>query len=112
MTTIEAEVRRRASDYVAGRSTLADFDLWLAAVSWNLDETADPELRELIGTIELRIAEFTSGVWNERELRDRIQLPLNAPTVVLTAFSEALEKRRRIEYLNRAETCSLQLAVV
>jgi hypothetical protein len=110
MTQSELDVRHRAKDYVDGRSTLTDFGLWLATLSWELDETADVGLKDLVNGIELRIAEFTSGAWTEAELRDRIRVPLNASTVVLTASAEAHQKPR-VEYSNRSETRSLRLAV-
>ena len=74
MTTEEVEVRRRAADYIAGRITIRDFELWLAPLAWSLDDpSSDAQLRELVAAIELKIAEYTGGAWRESELRDLIE---------------------------------------
>ena len=110
MTTAEREVRRRATDYVEGRATLADFALWLAALAWELDNTGDADLRDLVNSLELRIAEFTSGDWSEAELGSLIRVPLSASTVVLTALVEVPGKPS-LEYFDRSWTRSVRLAV-
>jgi hypothetical protein len=115
MTQMELDVRRRAKDYVEGRSALADFGLWLAGLSWGLDEEADPELRELVSSIELKIAEFSSTAWNESELKHFIRVIAISPsasTVVLTEPSEAPQEPTRVETSSHSETCNLQLAAV
>ena len=73
MTTIERELRHRAADYVSGRSTLSELEIWLGPVAWSLDETADKHFRELVNALELRIAEYTSGAWSDEQIRELIE---------------------------------------
>lgn len=73
MTTNERELRHRAADYVSGRSTLRDFELWLAPLAWSIDDAADATLRDLVNRLELRIAEYTSGAWSDEQLRQLIE---------------------------------------
>jgi hypothetical protein len=64
--SLDQEIRQQLARYLAGELALADFEGWLASVSWD-------EPSELAGEVTLRIAEFTSGDWTEDELRARLQ---------------------------------------
>ena len=70
---------------MADRATLSDFERWLAPLAWSLVDEFDPVLRDLVNDIELRIAEFTSGAWDETALRKLIRdiaVPASASRVV------------------------------
>jgi hypothetical protein len=70
MTTI-ADLRRLISAYLGGTVPLEVLDAAVAAMGEGA-ATLSTEAAELWGTIELRLAEFTSGVLDEAELRGEL----------------------------------------
>ncbi len=68
LRTIRAQLAR----YLAGVLSLAEFRDWFAPASWDVDETSDAETQIAVHEIEHRIAEFTSGVWTESDLREHL----------------------------------------
>ena len=85
MNPTEIQVRRFAAEYVANKATLAELERWLAPLAWSLDDESDSALRDIVNEIELRIAEYTSGAWDETALRSFIRdiaIPASASRVV------------------------------
>lgn len=68
----EELARRKLARYLADRISLRQLNHWLVDVITSLDGRADRGLRDLVYGIELRIAEYTSGVWTEAELRGKL----------------------------------------
>lgn len=109
MTEKEFEVRSLAADYVSDKSTLSDFELWLAPLAWSLEEAADESLRDLVNSIELRIAEFTSGAWDENTLKGLIR-DIAVPTSESRVVNFA-QRQRRLSIVRSASTRSERLEV-
>lgn len=65
-------VRRRAKDYSNGLTSLREFEAWLAPIAWGLSDDADGALFDLVMSLQLRIAEYTSGAWTEAELLELV----------------------------------------
>src|SRR5688572_22993636 len=85
MNATEREARHRAAEYVTGAISLSDLEMWLAPVVWALNETSDPQLRALVSSIELKIAEYTGGAWSQEQLKAFIQeiaVPISEHRVV------------------------------
>lgn len=74
------ELSNALQRYLASQSSLSEFRDWFDAATWNLEET-DILLQQVIGEIELRLAEFSNGHWSESELRERF-IPLLTVAVV------------------------------
>ncbi len=103
MTQTENEVRERARDYVAG-APLGDFALWLAGVSWALGPADDGGLRDLVNSLDLRISEYSSGAWEEAELRGLIRSMLNASTVTVVSAQPIAPQSHRVQYADSSWT--------
>jgi len=72
----ESEIREQLARYLAGQSTLNEFQDWFVPRSWNFHKNADPSLQRLVSSVELAIAEFTNGDWSSQELRGILNLLL------------------------------------
>lgn len=76
-----SEIRTRLVDYLAGRSSFAEFHRWLIPATWDIELTGDTEASDLTDTTSLRIAEYLNGDCMEAELRNLLQ-PLVATTTI------------------------------
>ncbi len=72
-----SEVVSALSQYLAGEISLADFQDWLAPLAWESD-ALDADAADLVDSIQLRLAEFTSGHLTEDELREELRSILRA----------------------------------
>jgi len=54
---------------VLGHQTLVEFEDWFAPVAMEIERSDNPAAMSLAYLIELRLAEYTSGHWTERELK-------------------------------------------
>ena len=66
------EVQSYLAKYLGGPISLSQFRDWFDTETWDLDMQPDA-LGQIIGEIELRLAEFTNGHLSERELRALLQ---------------------------------------
>ena len=55
------EIQKTVIRYLTGAITLGDLQNWLAPHAWDMDESTDELVSELVYSIELRIAEYTAG---------------------------------------------------
>jgi len=69
----DLEIRDRLAQYLDGEISLGQFEEWFVPVAWGVPRTANECTLALVGEIELRLAEFSSGHWTEPELRTKLQ---------------------------------------
>jgi hypothetical protein len=69
----EQEVRDRLAAFLRNDISLEDFKSWLAAHSWNMHRDSPAAARELVGRIDLLLAEHLSGYRSEAEVRSLFQ---------------------------------------
>jgi hypothetical protein len=63
------EIRQHTLRFLEDKLSLDDFEDWLVANSWNVHQSGDPEIIDLVFEIELHLAEFSNGHLDEEELR-------------------------------------------
>ncbi len=66
---LDLEIREHLARYLVGESTLREFREWFIRATDRVDLRVESPLRDLIGEIELRVAEFTSSHLGEDDLR-------------------------------------------
>ena len=66
-------IRSQVASLLRGHLCLDDFEDWLVASSWNVLQHADAEVRQAVGAIELRLAEYSSGHLDYAELVAELQ---------------------------------------
>jgi hypothetical protein len=82
--SLDFEIREHLAEYLAGKSSLRDFEDWFFSETWDIDQTNDLALLNLVYEIKLRLAEFSNGDWTASEI-DRIlrsileRYEMNAP---------------------------------
>lgn len=72
-TSLEIEIRQRLTHYLAGEASLQGFQTWLASATWNIHQDEPQTTQDLAYEIELRLAEFTSGHWEEPHLQELLK---------------------------------------
>lgn len=70
----ENSIREKLSRFLRNDISLDQFEDWLAQSSWNMHVDSDPSARKLASSIELRLAEHSSGHLDERALRDELRV--------------------------------------
>jgi hypothetical protein len=65
-------IRERVNSFLAGDLTLLQFQDWLVANTWDVEEQGDPHATDLTYEIKLALAEHSRGDISGDELRDRM----------------------------------------
>lgn len=95
----ELEVKGELASLLTNELSLEDFDRWLVEKSWDMHLDSSIEAQELVGSIELSLAEYSNGHLSWEELKNalrphvqsysvRIQLGTSAPAVFFSTDSE------------------------
>ncbi|MBI1955041.1 MAG: hypothetical protein HYS38_01460 [Acidobacteria bacterium] len=69
-----AQIHRQLWQYLAGSLSIDEFEDWLVSSSWNMHKDADRDAQELVGAIELRLAEYSQGHLDEADLKSELQM--------------------------------------
>ena len=91
--SLAQQVRIWIARYLAGESTLPQFEESFTSATWNVD--ADEQAQALVGEVQLRLAEFTNGDWTEDELRDHLApfAPVwTTPAAIATGATDELTR--------------------
>ena len=70
--SLDYTVRERLAAYLADEISLSEFEDWFFPETWDIDQTDNLDLLNLVYSIKLRLAEFSNGDWTEAELRSRL----------------------------------------
>ncbi len=60
MVSIEL-IREYVDQLLANNCSLDEFEDWLVGASWNMHQNADSEVQQLVGFLELHLAEYSAG---------------------------------------------------
>jgi hypothetical protein len=66
------DIRERVNSFLSGNLTLAQFQDWLVANTWDVEEHGDPHATDVTYEIKLALAEHSRGDISGNELRDRM----------------------------------------
>jgi hypothetical protein len=66
------EIREQLANYLAGEISRPEFEDWFVQSSWNIHQSDEPDAKNLVHCIELRLAEFSSGHLTEQGLRKEL----------------------------------------
>jgi hypothetical protein len=69
--TSESDVRKKLKDFLEKQISLETFNDWLAPIVWDA-KGLDPTTKELVYSIELFIAEYSSGHRTGEDLRSEL----------------------------------------
>ena len=71
-------IRERVTAYLAGDLTRSQFQDWLVANTWDVEQRGDPQATDLIYEIKLALAEHSRGDIGRTELDDRLRDAIKA----------------------------------
>ena len=83
----ESQIRERLFAYLIRDITLNDFEDWLVSQSWNMHLDSDDAAQQLVGAIELRLAEYSDDHLNDTAL-ERELAGLLAPSIIASFQDE------------------------
>ena len=81
MDPLEKAIRHHLARYLAGDLSLNELQDWLVNATWNMEATASPDTAQFAYSLELVLAEFSSGFLTPAQLRaDLIEIAESANT--------------------------------
>jgi hypothetical protein len=69
----ETEIRQKIFSLLNRSTTLAEFESWFVAQSWNLHKDSSAEAIDLASEVELLLAEFSNHEWTPQELLEKLR---------------------------------------
>ena len=91
----ERMIRNKLAKYLSGTMSLRAFNQWFVPATWEVDIGSSSRLRELVGAIKLRLAEFSNGHWTKASLNRQLSLILGYNPAKPNQKKTAPAKRRR-----------------
>jgi hypothetical protein len=70
--SLAVDIRERVIAFLAGDLPLPEFQEWLVANTWDVEEHGDPHATDVTYEIKLALAEHSRGDISGDELRDRM----------------------------------------
>lgn len=70
---IESQIRFWLAAFLAHKVSLGSFEDWFVQQSWDMHQDSEPNAQKVAASIELRLAEYTSGHLTEDELREELR---------------------------------------
>ena len=86
----ELDLRQELARYLKSQCTLKDFEDWFVPRSWEFSQNTNPSLQKLVSQIELSVAEFSNGDWNESELRQEFGILMTNYEIDFHPFSDEM----------------------
>ncbi len=80
----EAELRNRIGALLSGDVSLDDFEDWFTVASWNAHKDSPYSAQQLVGAVELRLGEFSSGHLSYDELQQELEALIRAQPVYVS----------------------------
>ena len=65
-------IREQVASFLSGNLTLSQFQEWLVANTWDVEEHADPHATDVTYEIKLALAEHSRGDISQTQLQDRL----------------------------------------
>ena len=83
------EIREKLAEFLAGRISLDDFKEWFIPATWDIEQSRDSLVYELVAEIHLKLGEFSNDHWTEDELRRLLRPLLESYSVTISFGSQS-----------------------
>lgn len=99
-------IHEQLAKYLADEISLNDFEDWFFPETWDIDQTNDVNLLNLVYSVKLRLAEFSNQDWTKDEFRSLLR------SLAINYVIGSLQKQLQFGTSNRSsqETASLALS--
>ncbi len=67
-----AEICKHARAWLQGEICLRQFEDWFVPATWRSYQNTDLSIHELVDEIELNLSEYSDGLINDQQLRQRL----------------------------------------
>jgi hypothetical protein len=84
----ESDIHQKLIRYLTGKMSLRAFHEWLVPATWDVEEWGSDSLQEMVSGIKHRLAEYSSGHWTKKELRNHLLPFATSFTVLVHNFGE------------------------
>ena len=81
---LDTDIRNRLAEYLRGETTLRSFQEWFIRETWDIQNLAPQHILDLVYSIKLKLAEYTSGHLTENEVRETLRQYVEHFTMVLS----------------------------
>ena len=71
--SLAVDIRERVTAYLAGELTRSQFQEWLVANTWDVEQRGDSQATDLTYEIKLALAEHSRGDISRTQLQDRLR---------------------------------------
>jgi hypothetical protein len=88
----QSEVRRELIAYLKNLISLADFENWLLAKSWNMHIDSDQDTVDLVDDIEISLAEYSNSYLTLQDLHMRLQDAAKTAITTMNANASVLPR--------------------
>lgn len=107
--SLNFRIHERLAEYVANQISLRAFEDWFFPETWDIDDTDDQELINLVYGIKLRLAEFSHGDWTEAELRQLLRSISTQYTIV--SQNARMAPQSQIQYGTSSINCEIPMPI-
>jgi len=108
--SLDYNIREQLAEYLAHEISLHVFEDWFFAETWDVDETDNQTLANLVYGIKLRLAEFSHGDWTEPELRSLLHSI--SERYVIVENNAMLDSQLQVQHGSSSTNCQIQLPVI
>jgi hypothetical protein len=70
--TVDSQIRQALWKYAEGKISLDDFRAWFVPISWNIEESHEPQAIQLTHQIDGILAEASSADWSESDIYEEL----------------------------------------
>jgi hypothetical protein len=70
--TVDSQIRKALWKYIEGKISLDDFHAWFVPISWNIEESHEPQAIQLAHEIDGILAEASSADWSESDIYEEL----------------------------------------
>ncbi len=95
------EIKTRIRQLLDGCLSIDHFDEWLTCESWNMHLSASKHIQQIVGTIELCLAERDLGHLREDEFQSELQGILESRFVEFKHLAAGAASRESLQFVWR-----------
>src|SRR5688500_4512637 len=88
---LEIELRKKLIQYVIGKVPLREFQQWFVSETWDIHLSGEQGAISLTYKVELRLAEYSSGLLPENQLRHELSDLLSNATFTFRRASSVIQ---------------------
>ena len=86
--TIENQIRQKLWSYANEKVSLDEFRAWFVPLSWNIEDSREPQAIQLAHQIDGILAEASSADWTEADIYEELSRPFLVSAFAQNVFGD------------------------